>query len=112
MNAHEITLKAGLKGLDFPSLPRRELRYSFLEEAFVSLGSIIAIQNLPSYGFTPESDYNSAVNATEYGLAAKLLVALRVLPKLAYYMAADTWRIEELGTPSGDILNNWWEKRL
>lgn len=107
LSAHEAVLEVGVKGLDYQSLPRRELRQSFLDEAIVNLGSVIAIQNLPNYGFTPESDYTDFEN----GLAAKLLLALRVLPKLAYYIAADVWRLEELQNPSENIVNNWWEIR-
>lgn len=111
MEAHEVVIEAGLKGIEYRSLPRRELRQSFLEEAFVSLGSIIAIQNVPNYGFTPECDYANLGNVTEHRLAARLLLALRILPKIAYYLAADFWRLEELQNPSGNIEQSWWEKR-
>ncbi|GJQ82092.1 hypothetical protein Trydic_g6964 [Trypoxylus dichotomus] len=111
LNAHEVVLEAGLKGIDYQALPRRELRHSVLEEAIVSLGSIIAIQNLPNYGFTPECDYVDLENATEHGLAARLLLALRTLPKLAYYLAADVWRLEAFESPSEDIVYSWWENR-
>ncbi|KRT83950.1 Peptidase, partial [Oryctes borbonicus] len=110
-DAHEVVLEAGLKGVDYQAVPRRELRQSILEEAIVSLGPIIAVQNLPSYGFTPECDYVDLQNATEHALAARLLLALRILPKLAYYLAADVWRLEELQNPSQDMVQSWWENR-
>lgn len=111
MEAHEVVIEAGVKGIEYRSLPRRELRKSFLDEAIINLGSIIAIQNVPNYGFTPECDYISLGNFTEHRLAARLLLALRVLPKIAYYLAADFWRLDELQNPSENIEQSWWEYR-
>lgn len=84
---------------------RQNFRYSALDEAVVQLGSILAVENLPYHGILGGNLDESAK------MTKLLLVALRVLPKLAYYMAAEKWRLEEMENSSGDLVESWWNKR-
>ncbi|XP_017781053.1 PREDICTED: angiotensin-converting enzyme-like [Nicrophorus vespilloides] len=89
------------------SRPLRNLRYSSAEETLVSLSSLLSMQNLPSDGLLDDKYFEKEINRK----TALLLTALKVLPALAYYRAADVWRLEELQSPSGDIQDSWWKNR-
>lgn len=97
---------------DYYSLPRRHLRYSAIDEALESLGPLLAVNNLPRYKFINESflnDYTDETYSTR--MTALLLVALRTLPKLPFYLAADRWRLNELRFGSNDVPGSWWTTR-
>lgn len=40
-----------------------------------------------------------------------LLVALRVMPRLAYTLMVDKWRLEALEQDSPDLAVSWWKYR-
>ncbi|XP_022919696.1 angiotensin-converting enzyme-like [Onthophagus taurus] len=112
LNTQEKSFELGLKNVDYTSLPYREIKSSFVEEGIKSLASTIAIHNMPYDDFTEQNAFSTHLNATENLFTAKLLVALRVLPKLAYYYTADTWRINEIQYPSENVVKSWWEERM
>lgn len=105
-------LKILLRNVDYASLPHRSLRFSAIDEALESLGSIMAVNNLPHYGILQEDAFKVEDKATYNDrMSALLLIALRILPKLPYYLAVDTWRLEELEFPSLNITQSWWNTR-
>lgn len=111
LNAHETAIKIALNNQDYESILRLKLRYSAFDEAVTNLGTIFAIENLPRNGFLPEDTFKSDENGeSKNRLSALLLVALRVFPKLAYYIGTDTWRLDELEIP-GNFTATWWDVR-
>lgn len=111
-NAHEAVLKMVLANHDYYSLPRRHLRYSAIDEAFESLGTILAVNNLARYKFINKPFSNDYTDETyDTRMTALLLVALRTLPKLPFYLAADRWRLNELKFGSNDVPKSWWTTR-
>lgn len=87
----------------------RELRFSFVEEAVESFGSMVAIHDLAYADFIEKDAYNEN---TDNQNTARLLLALHVLPKMAYYLSVDTWRLNELEYPTENIVKSWWDTRL
>lgn len=97
---------------DYNSLARRGLRYSAVDEALENLGSIVAINNLHHYKFINGNIFNDYSDETyDTRMTALLLVALRTLPKLPYYLAADKWRLSELQSASNNVEGEWWNVR-
>lgn len=111
LNIHETAINVALRNVDYNSLARRDLRYSALDEALQNLGSVLAINNLPFNNFIPKDAFKNEEDTYNYKNTALLLVALRFLPKLPYYLLADTWRLDELSFSYGNTTENWWEKR-
>lgn len=111
LDAHETAIKVALNNHDYEAILRLKLRYSAFDEAVVSLGTIFAIDNLPRNGLLPEDTFKLNENGESNNqLTALLLLALRIFPKLAYYIGADTWRLDELEIP-GNFTASWWDVR-
>lgn len=120
LNAHEDMTQVSLNNLNYPAVSYSGFRISALDEALVSLSSILAVKNLPLVGivpenvFLPQDDDQSDFNHNQ--LSALLLIALRVLPKLPYYILADTWRIQLLEEAENELtikstIDSWWTAR-
>lgn len=120
LNAHEDMTQVSLNNLNYPAVSYSGYRVSALDEALVSLSSILAVKNLPLVGivpenvFLPQDDDQSDFNHNQ--LSALLLIALRVLPKLPYYILADTWRIQLLEEAENELtvnstIDSWWAAR-
>lgn len=104
LDAHEITFRAVLR--DYDEIPLAELRGRVFDEAVVGLGAFFAINAMDSMeivkGINEEED---VVYQKEQTLL--LLTALRVLPRLAFYYAADRWRLEALEVDGGGLGRSW-----
>lgn len=111
LNAHEVAMEVALSKQDFPFLLRQKLRQSAFDEAFKALGSTLAISNLPFNNILDRDVFKFEDAKTTNKIMALFLVALRVLPKIPYYIAADLWRLEEIENPSEDLVIKWWEIR-
>lgn len=113
LNAHESAMRVILNNKDYVALMRMKLRYSMFDEAVTSLSSIFAMEYLPMNSILPKDIFN------EYGedgnnnnkMTALLLLAMRILPKLPYYLIADKWRLDELEYESDNLTSSWWEYR-
>lgn len=97
LDAYETCLEISLNNHDYGTWMRQNLRYSALDEAISQLGPILAISELPA---TDESEKMTKL----------LLIALRVLPKIPFYLTADRWRLEQL-EKGGDLVDSWWKTR-
>ena len=84
---------------------------SIIDEAIVGLGEILAINNLPYYDLLVEDVFTNDENATENRMGALLMLALKVLPRLPYYLAADFWRLNILENNESELAQSWWEMR-
>lgn len=111
LDIHEASINVGLRNQDYYSLPRREIRFSAVDEALQNLGAIIAINNLPLYDFIPKNAFSDETDTYNRKNTALLLTALRVLPKLPYYLLADSWRLDELEFSYGNFTETWWQYR-
>ncbi|XP_044729706.1 angiotensin-converting enzyme-like [Chrysoperla carnea] len=90
---------------------RNPNRYSALTEGIKEIGHLLSIH--PSNLHTQEivylhefDIYSEKYHANETLL---LLHALRILPRLAYYISADEWRLQVLENDTNDI--DWWNLR-
>lgn len=107
LNSLETALKVALNNFDYTSLPREHLRFCAIDDAVQKLGSILAISRLENDGIiASKSEDNEAFKMTKL-----LLVALRVMPRLAYSLMADKWRLEALEQNSTDLAASWWKYR-
>ncbi|XP_066245295.1 angiotensin-converting enzyme-like isoform X2 [Euwallacea similis] len=106
LDAHEATLKVAINDLDYMSLPRYHLRHCSIDDAVAKLGSILAVESLDYHGIASVEAGDESVKMTKL-----LLVALRIMPRLAYSLMADKWRIEVLEHNSSDIADLWWKFR-
>ncbi|XP_044253409.1 angiotensin-converting enzyme-like isoform X2 [Tribolium madens] len=107
LNAFETAIELALRNVNYVDLARLKLRYSAIDDAIVGLGSIFAIKNLRVQDvWNYEIFKNNDNKMTEL-----LLIALRVLPKLPYYLAADKWRLDVLQNGGSDISASWWNLR-
>ncbi|KAF5305474.1 hypothetical protein FQA39_LY01565 [Lamprigera yunnana] len=104
LDIHESGINVALRNRDYTAVPRGEMRYSAVDEALRGLGSLIAFHKLPTYKFVSEASWSEET--------ALLLTALRVLPKLPYYLLSDIWRLEELQSPRENFTDTWWGKRI
>lgn len=66
------------------------------------MGTVFAMDNLYSEGILEQKDFSENEKIMKL-----LMVALRVLPKLSYYLAADTWRIQELQNQTENFGESW-----
>ncbi|XP_015430692.1 PREDICTED: angiotensin-converting enzyme-like [Dufourea novaeangliae] len=86
-------------------------RYSALEDGVSELFSILAAS--PAWlNYTRVTD-NSTDNQ-QHLMVSLMITALNVLPRLAYYMSADMWRINAIETGSTkteDLISSWWKYR-
>lgn len=110
MNAHESAMRVVLNNKDYVALMRMKLRYSAFDDALISLSSIFAIEHLTFNGILSSDAYNEEVNE-QNKMSALLLAALRTLPQLPYYLAADKWRLDELEHDSVNLTSTWWQYR-
>lgn len=90
--------------MEFDEYPLSELRGSIFDEAVVGLGSFLAINAMDRVGVVKLRD-DDVGDAYQKQVTLLLLTALRVLPKLAFYYAADTWRLDE------NLGKNWGSYR-
>lgn len=111
MDIHETAMNVALRNQDYASLARMSMRYSAVDEALQGLGSLMAIHSLPVYGLIPEDVWTNKFDEHSIRNSALLILALRVLPKLPYYLLADTWRLEELEISERNFTANWWLNR-
>lgn len=94
--------------MEYDVYPLPELRGSAFDEAVVGLASFFAVNAMDRTGVVKRMDVDDEdkdVYQKEETLL--LLTALRVLPKLAFYFAADKWRLTELEAPSGNLGESW-----
>lgn len=103
-------MKVALNNKDFTALMRMNLRHSAFDEALISLSSTFAIDYLPFNGVLPAEAF-SEEEESQNKMTALLLLALRVLPKIPYYLAADLWRLDEFEQNSENLTNSWWQFR-
>ncbi|XP_018332403.1 angiotensin-converting enzyme-related protein [Agrilus planipennis] len=113
LKAHEVAMEIALNNMDYDSLPRRNLRYSAADEALIGLSSILAVNNLPLYGILEPDALKVKDENYNQRMTALLLTALQVLPRLAYYVAAEKWRTELIQNQNGlvNLGEEWWKKR-
>ncbi|KAJ8914194.1 hypothetical protein NQ315_015967 [Exocentrus adspersus] len=107
LNAHETAFKIALRNQDYLSLMRLNLRYSGVDEAIATLGPLLAIESIHYHGVKTVGD----VKDESIKMTKLLLTALKFLPQLAYYLAADEWRLSELDHPSENVATSWWKLR-
>ncbi|GLV43739.1 Multidrug-Resistance like Protein 1 [Carabus blaptoides fortunei] len=111
LDAHETMVRAALYNLDYSTATYSAFRVSALDEALASLSSILAVKNLPLVGIVPEDIFFNDNGKNEIEMTALLLTALRVLPRLPYYLLADTWRLQQLENPAVNMSASWWTER-
>lgn len=83
-------------------------RYSGLEEGISELFGILSA----SPAWLNRFMYN--VSETDQKIVSLMITALDVLPRLAYYMSADMWRINAIEnniTDSAELIKSWWKYR-
>lgn len=86
-------------------------RYSGLEEGISTLFGILSV----SPAWLNQTHLMNGTNDNEQRMIVSLmLTALNVLPRLAYYYAADLWRlnaIQENITDPANLVSSWWKYR-
>ncbi|CAG4969703.1 unnamed protein product [Parnassius apollo] len=92
---------------------REASRYSAVYEAIPGFISLLALNphTLDRAGFYALERFN--YNPNHHRLVLQLIIALRDLPKLNYYIAADEWRLRVLmgDIPPSKVANSWSEFR-
>lgn len=112
LDAFETAINVALRSVNYVDLPRLKLRNSGLDDAIVGLGSILAMKNMKMEGvWDSELFKRDEKNFNENEMTELLLVALRVLPKMAFYMTADKWRLEVLQNGGDNMVASWWNMR-
>lgn len=91
--------------MEYAVFPLTELRGRVFDEAVVGLGAFFAVNAMDRVGVVKEMDEEGHVYQKEETLL--LLTALRVLPKLAFYYAADKWRLAALEMDGGELEERW-----
>ncbi|XP_077285728.1 angiotensin-converting enzyme-like [Arctopsyche grandis] len=103
LDAHEAAmavkhseLKASLSSNSY--IFKEANRYSALDEAISGLGSLLAMtpHHLNNVRVLPLKVFNSNKEKFNNKIVLQMLLALRDLPRLAYYYAADRWRVEQV----------------
>ncbi|XP_015176464.1 PREDICTED: angiotensin-converting enzyme-like [Polistes dominula] len=85
-------------------------RYSALEEAISELFGILSAS--PVWLQRNHLIYN--VSDSDQKIVSLMITALDLLPRLAYYISADLWRINAIEkniTDSAELIKTWWEYR-
>ncbi|XP_043686229.1 angiotensin-converting enzyme-like [Vespula pensylvanica] len=85
-------------------------RYSVLEEAVSELFGILSVS--PVWLQRNHLIYN--ISDTDQKIVSLMITALDVLPRLAYYISADVWRIDAIEnniTDSTELIKSWWKHR-
>ncbi|XP_047345333.1 angiotensin-converting enzyme 2-like isoform X1 [Vespa velutina] len=86
-------------------------RYSVLEEALSELFGILSVS--PVWLQRNHLIYN--ISDTDQKIVSLMITALDVLPRLAYYISADIWRINAIEnniTDSTELIKSWWKHKL
>jgi len=86
-------------------------RYSVLEESISTLFGILSAT--PAW-LNHTRLLNNDGDNEQRAIVCLMITALRVLPRLAYYYAADLWRlnaIRENITDSSSLISSWWKYR-
>ncbi|XP_061385352.1 angiotensin-converting enzyme-like [Danaus plexippus] len=118
MDAHETAMKIKYKittGLHSNNtyVLREAPRYSAIYEAVPGFVSLLSLNphTLERAGLYPLNRFN--YNQNHNRLVLQLIIALRDLPKLNYYIAADEWRLDVLmgKIPYHKINESWSEFR-
>ncbi|XP_049870972.1 angiotensin-converting enzyme-like [Pectinophora gossypiella] len=118
IDAHEAAMKIKYKQTtalhsNNTYLLREAARYSAVYEAIPGFTSLLALNPhaLDRAGLYQLDRFN--FNPNHHRLVLQLIVALRDLPKLNYFLAADEWRLKVLmGTiPQSKIATSWSEFR-
>lgn len=104
LDIYETAMEVALANQDYAWNVFSDLRYSIIDEAAKGLATIFAVENFPHVDKTP-------LEANERKMRNLLLVALRVLPKLPFYLAADMWRLTELQELSENQGETWENTR-
>lgn len=107
LEAHEIVMKAILRDMEYDVFPLTELRSSAFDEAIVGLSAFFAINAMDKVGVVREIDVEQEKEMYQKDKTLLLLTALRVLPKLAFYYAADKWRLSALESDSKSLEESW-----
>lgn len=103
LDIHENALDIALINQDYSWYAFRDFRYSIFDEGVKSLATVFATEN-----FQQEDNKDDVYERKMKNL---LLVALRVFPKLAFYLAADSWRLNELQQSSENLGETWENTR-
>jgi hypothetical protein len=112
MDAFEVAIDVALRNSDYLNLPLSNLRYSVVDDAVAGLGSVLAIKNMRYKGVWDTSLFpQNGTDADPNKMTQLLLIALRVLPKLPYYLAADKWRLHLLENGFDNMNEEWWRFR-
>ncbi|XP_072949997.1 angiotensin-converting enzyme-like protein Ace3 [Epargyreus clarus] len=118
MEAHEILMKIKYKMItalhsNNTYVLREASRYSAIYEAIPGFASLLSLNphTLNRVGLYPLDRFN--YNPNHHRLVLQLIIALRDLPKLNYFMAADEWRLNVLmgRIPPSSIGSSWSEFR-
>ncbi|CAH2254113.1 jg12106 [Pararge aegeria aegeria] len=118
MDAHETATKIRFKittalHSNNTYILREAPRYSAIYEAVPGFVSLLSLDphTLDRAGLYPLERFN--FNRNHHRLVLQLIVALRDLPKLNYYLAADEWRIKILmgEIPLSKVEDSWTEFR-
>ncbi|KAK5637846.1 hypothetical protein RI129_000157 [Pyrocoelia pectoralis] len=112
MDIHESAIDIVLRNQDYSSLARRELRFSAVDEALRGLGSIIALDSLSEYGFMSEESWTNYHDQNDRKNMELIIHALRVLPKLPYYLLSDVTRLDHLESRQEIFTEAWWRNRM
>nr|XP_033336787.1 angiotensin-converting enzyme-like isoform X1 [Megalopta genalis] len=85
-------------------------RYSVLEEGVAELFGILAAS--PAW-LNHSRIIDNSVDNDQLLMVSLMITALDVLPRLAYYMSADMWRIKviETGMKPENLTLSWWQHR-
>jgi len=86
-------------------------RYSVLEESMSTLFGILSAS--PAW-LNHTRLFDDEGDSEQRAIVSLMITALRVLPRLAYYYAADLWRlnaIRENITDSSSLTSSWWRYR-
>ncbi|RZC32885.1 angiotensin-converting enzyme, partial [Asbolus verrucosus] len=111
LDAFEVAVDVALRNIDYLSLSRLNLRYQVIDEAIKSLGSVLAIVNMRHNGILNKQLFSLNDENDPNKMTELLLTALRVLPKLPFYLAADEWRLHLLENGLNNIDSTWWQFR-
>ncbi|KAI5636366.1 angiotensin-converting enzyme domain-containing protein [Phthorimaea operculella] len=118
LEAHEVAMKIKYKQTtalhsNNTYMLREASRYSAVYEAISGFSSLLALNPhaLNRAGLYPLERFN--FNPNYHRIVLQLIVALRDLPKLNYYLAADEWRLKVLmgKIPPTEVTNSWSEFR-
>lgn len=108
LDAHETALKVALNNIDYDGLTRHKLRFSGIDSAVETLGSIIAVDSLSYHGILEQDAFEGNNSAS---MTKLLLTAVRVMPRLVYYLMADKWRLGEIKPTDENVMERYWKFR-